>query len=477
MLGTLVLGFTGVASGAAALVAAADYAAVAELVLDDELADARALLDTLIAANPELAELRGLRDMVPAAAPVPTPVPTQTATTATKPSAKPVVPMTAEEQAELASIQGLFTTAKTHGDYAAITRRLDDLSRRHQHNVDVIVLQIRAYTARGLRDYAMGRVWALQRQGLWEKPSPAVKAAQDELEKRGWIPPAAARKVVSNRPRVLTSRHLTAAVRAASLARIERRRTATATPEPALPLRVTGLDLMLVPVAEGSFSLSKAPEYSSRAVNIGEPFWLGETEVTQAQWQSLMRTNASDSKAPALPVTNITWDEALVFCVKLTERERAAGRLPEGYWFSLPTEAQWEYAARAGAAQESEAKIDAKAWHRGNRPGVREGVQTMPVAAKLPNAWGLYDMQGNVWEWCAEPFNKSKGPITATVPLKPTSTGVNYARGGGWFSEASMCRVVIAGAGLSSIHSISTPGMKTGTLGFRVVLNRRSVEP
>jgi formylglycine-generating enzyme required for sulfatase activity len=97
-------------------------------------------------------------------------------------------------------------------------------------------------------------------------------------------------------------------------------------------------------------------------VTLTRPFWLGRTEVTQAQWQALMGNNPSELKGANLPVESVSWDDAMEFCRMLTERERAAGRLPKGYSYTLPTEAQWEYACRAGTTGDYAGNLDALAW-------------------------------------------------------------------------------------------------------------------
>ncbi len=94
---------------------------------------------------------------------------------------------------------------------------------------------------------------------------------------------------------------------------------------------------------------------------------------------------------------NVSWDLAMAFCQKLTDREKAVGRLPTGYAYTLPTEAQREYACRAGTTGEFAGDLDAMAWH-----GANSGNTIHQVGTKQPNAWGLYDMEGNGWEWCAE---------------------------------------------------------------------------
>jgi formylglycine-generating enzyme required for sulfatase activity len=135
-------------------------------------------------------------------------------------------------------------------------------------------------------------------------------------------------------------------------------------------------------------------------VTLTKGFWLGQFPVTQAQWRALIQDNPSYFRVNDLnhPIENISWDDALDFCDHLNRYYINA--LSSGYRFSLPTEAQWEYACRAGTqtmyySGETEADLARVAWYVAN-----SGQQTHPVGQKEPNPWGLYDMHGNVYEWC-----------------------------------------------------------------------------
>jgi len=180
--------------------------------------------------------------------------------------------------------------------------------------------------------------------------------------------------------------------------------------------------------------------------------------VTQGQWQAVMGSNPSYSKNAGTnaPVEEVSYDEALAFCEKLTASERAAGRLPEGYEYTLPTEAQWEYACRAGTTGDYAGNLDSMAWYDGNCK------KTVPqVGQKQPNAWGLYDMHGNVWEWCRDWYGKYAGG-TVTDPIGGTSGNCRVNRGGAWSYPAKDCR--------SGYRSGSVPVLRSYCVGFRLAL-------
>ncbi len=217
---------------------------------------------------------------------------------------------------------------------------------------------------------------------------------------------------------------------------------------PGQRLIVADLGLEMLPIAAGTFRMGtdSADDDLNLAkpvtqVTISKPFWLGRTEVTQQQWQTLMGANPSKFTAPAKPVESITWEQAMEFCDKLTTRERAAGRLPAGYVYRLPTEAQWEYACRSGTTGHHAGDSDAMGWNQNN-----SSRSTQQVGQKQANAWGLHDMHGNVAEWCLD-FKHGQYPGGAVTDF--VSQGVaRTKRGGSWndhpISTASWARAYVA---------------------------------
>ena len=219
---------------------------------------------------------------------------------------------------------------------------------------------------------------------------------------------------------------------------------------------VEGVGLFLVPIAGGTFSMGSlsggSDEQPVTTVTLS-PFWLAKTEVTQAQWEAVMGSNPSSFKGGQLPVETVSWDDAMKFCRKLTERERQAGRLPTGTIYTLPTEAQWEYACRAGTTGDYAGEVDAMAWYNKNSGGA-----THEVGTKQANAWGLRDMHGNVWEWCLD----WDGPYfggRVTDPKGAPSGTFRVRRGGGWNDEADYAR--------SAFRNFNGPAFRSNIVGFR----------
>ncbi|GEM_PF-1072831 len=247
-------------------------------------------------------------------------------------------------------------------------------------------------------------------------------------------------------------------------------------PDPIAPLHTLdlgeGVTMEFVRIQSGTFIMGSPQSETHREsdegplteVTISERFLLGKYEVTQAQWERVMGTNPSRFKGEELPVERVSWNLAVTFCERLTEREREAGRLPEGYAFTLPTEAQREYACRAGTQTRFYYGDDPEydhltqyAWYWTN-----SGSKTHPVGEKKPNAWGLYDMHGNVWEWCQDVYANAYPGGDVIDPLGPETGAVRLIRGGGWEDFPRDCR--------SACRLRAWPGNSFSYLGFRVAV-------
>jgi formylglycine-generating enzyme required for sulfatase activity len=196
-------------------------------------------------------------------------------------------------------------------------------------------------------------------------------------------------------------------------------------------------------------------------VTIRKGYWIGKYEVTQKEYQSLVGSNPSTFKGVNRPVEQVSWDDAVSFCKKLTEQERVAGRLPSDYEYRLPTEAEWEYAARGGNVSKGykysgSDNPDKSAWHYS-----ASGGTTHEVGTKSPNELGIYDMSGNVWEFCSDWYGEYSG-YTLIDPTGTMSGSYRVLRGGGWDGNANNCRV--------AARSYNLPADKGSIIGFRVAL-------
>ena len=226
-----------------------------------------------------------------------------------------------------------------------------------------------------------------------------------------------------------------------------------------------------VPIHAGSFLMgaSKGDNYAqskpAHQVTFSYSFRMGKYEVTQRQYRQFLLEeaygDASNMPANEKPARNVSWYDAKAFCRWLTRRDR--GKLPPGYVWRLPTEAEWEYACRAGSTGtwcfgNDETKLGDYAWTYENSDS-----EVHPVGQKKPNAWGLFDMHGNLWEWCEDERHEDyKGAPTDGKAWK--SGGDDYARvvrGGSWAYVASLAR--------SSLRDNSTPDDRNNNIGFRVV--------
>lgn len=189
-------------------------------------------------------------------------------------------------------------------------------------------------------------------------------------------------------------------------------------------------------------------------------YHLSATEVTQLQWQAVMGNNPSHFKGGDRPVETVTWQEALSFCVRLSQREQAAGRLPRGWVYTLPTEAQWENACRAGTQGDYAGdRVEDLAWYDEN-----SAMRSHPVAGKKANPWGFHDMHGNLWEWCLDYYADNFEGLASRDPEGPANGSFRVLRGGSWSDRSEM-----------SLHSSSRSRghpAKRFNYGFRVAVVR-----
>ncbi len=237
----------------------------------------------------------------------------------------------------------------------------------------------------------------------------------------------------------------------------------------------TGITLM--PIPAGEFTMGSledesriADERPTTQVKISRPFFLSATEITQAQWRAVMGRDPDlvPRKGDNLPVEFVSWLEAMTFCRKLTDRERGRERLPTAWAFTLPTEAQWEYACRAGTTGAHHGEIDTIAWFVKNArtpvstTTMPSGATTFPVATKHPNAWGLHDMSGNVLEWCFDWYASRLAGGTVIDPVGPPSGSKRVARGGCYANSAFDCR---------SAKRHAFPPLEHSLIGVRLALS------
>ena len=232
--------------------------------------------------------------------------------------------------------------------------------------------------------------------------------------------------------------------------------------------------LKMVWIKPGTFTMGSPKDELGREsdevqheVTLTQGYWLGKYEVTQEQYKAILGRPIENGDN--YPVDHISWDDAIEFCEKLTARESETGRLPKGYEYTLPTEAQWEYACRAGTttALNSGNNLSDKikcpemgevGWYENNA----YDNDKHPVGQKKPNAWGLYDMHGNVWEWCSDRYGDYPAS-SVTDPEGPDNGSSRVLRGGSWYSSADRCR--------SAYRFNYYPSYSYDFSGFRVALS------
>ncbi len=225
-----------------------------------------------------------------------------------------------------------------------------------------------------------------------------------------------------------------------------------------------GVKLEMIAIPGGSFQMGSEDFENTKPVHpvTLSPFHLGKFQVTQSQWQAVMKTNPSFFKGDTLPVEQVSWDDAVEFCEKLSKKT--------GKTYRLPTEAEWEYGCLAGSTGkycfgDDESLLRDYAWFGEDW----QKGSTHPVGQKKPNNWGLYDMHGNVWEWCQDWYDANyyaelskKGE--AVNPQGPANGERRVLRGGSWDLDQLVARAVYRG----DLH----PAGRSVNLGFRVVLCR-----
>lgn len=222
-------------------------------------------------------------------------------------------------------------------------------------------------------------------------------------------------------------------------------------------------------IPPGTFVMGSPPGEEGRwddevqhTATVTQGFWLSDHEVTQGEYQAVIGNNPSHFKGDLnRPVELVSWDDAVAYCQKLTDQERAAGRITPQQTYRLPTETEWEYAARAGTTGARYGELDAIAWWEGN-----SGNQTQPVKQKDPNAWGLYDMLGNAWEWCSDWYG-AYPTASVTDPTGPSSGSGRVYRGGRWFNGGGYGPRYVRSASRNRL----VPGNRLYDLGFRPALS------
>ncbi|ACF47375.1 protein of unknown function DUF323 (plasmid) [Prosthecochloris aestuarii DSM 271] len=225
------------------------------------------------------------------------------------------------------------------------------------------------------------------------------------------------------------------------------------------------IGMEFVKISAGCFNMGRDPNFEDGSddelprhrVCITKPFYIGKTEVTQAQWVAVMGSNPSNFKGRNNPVETVSWNDVQTFIRRLNQKEG-------GNKYRLPTEAEWEYAARAGSSStyhfgDDKGMVGQYGWYLDN-----SSERTHPVAQKRPNQWGLYDMHGNVWEWVQDWYDENyyrNSPMND--PKGPSSGRARVHRGGSWYVAAGNLR--------SACRSrlIFSPGSRYDDLGFRLV--------
>ena len=246
-----------------------------------------------------------------------------------------------------------------------------------------------------------------------------------------------------------------------------------------LPSVTNSIGMELIEIPAGKFTMGSPEDEKDHqedeaqvSVTLTKPFGLGKTEVTQGQWKEVMGSEPWDGRGLGTqgavkadkdcPATFVSWDDATEFCKKLTTIERQAGKLKANEKYRLPTEAEWEYACRAGTTTafsfgDDESKLGEYAWFDGNAGDAGEEY-AHKVGLKKPNPWGLRDMHGNAYEWCSDRYDSE--PAGGIDPVGPNGGSDRVYRGGGYWYESVSCR--------SAYRFFIVPSNRGRSVGFRV---------
>lgn len=229
----------------------------------------------------------------------------------------------------------------------------------------------------------------------------------------------------------------------------------------------------LVYIPAGSFTLGSPNSEPDRETDEGpqtqvfftRSFFMSKTEVSQRNYLDVVSNNPSYFTGNnSRPVEQVSWTDATNYCALLTARERQAGRIDYQWHYRLPTEAEWEYACRAGSTTRYSFGDDLTEIRLGNYAWFDANASASPqiVASKIPNPWGLFDMHGNLWEWCADWYAASYPGGPRTHPTGPQTGTYKVLRGGAYNSNRLLCR--------SANRHYASPSERLPNIGFRIVL-------
>jgi formylglycine-generating enzyme required for sulfatase activity len=232
----------------------------------------------------------------------------------------------------------------------------------------------------------------------------------------------------------------------------------------ATPTRVALIPMTnMIAIKAGTFMRVKFP------VTITHDYWISKYEVTQREFMEVLGRNPSHFTGDSnRPVEKVTFFDASNYCSAVTRRERAAGHLPAGYEYRLPTEAEWEYACRAGVTNQYSFGDDASMADQYAWTAENSDATTHPVGLKRPNPWGLYDMHGDVWEWCLD-WYEPYPPAPVTDPVGPAQSKFKVFKGGGWNQDIDYAR--------SANRFMMSPSNGIHFVGFRLALGQAPPTP